>query len=112
MSKLVVAEFVSLDGVMQAPGGPDEDRLQELVTCIRLNLDCADVCETTGKLMTRQTGGASVEVLRRALETCIAACQACAEECEKHAARQEHCRVCAEACRACEQACRDVVRSV
>lgn len=26
MSKLVVAEFVSLDGVMQAPGGEDEDR--------------------------------------------------------------------------------------
>jgi dihydrofolate reductase len=26
MSKLVVAEFVSLDGVMQAPGDPNEDR--------------------------------------------------------------------------------------
>jgi dihydrofolate reductase len=24
--KLIVSEFVSLDGVMQAPGGPDEDR--------------------------------------------------------------------------------------
>lgn len=26
MRKLVIAEFLSLDGVMQAPGGPDEDR--------------------------------------------------------------------------------------
>ena len=25
MSKLIVAAFVSLDGVMQAPGGPQED---------------------------------------------------------------------------------------
>src|SRR4051812_32861748 len=26
MRKLVVLSFISLDGVMQAPGGPDEDR--------------------------------------------------------------------------------------
>jgi len=26
MRKLIVSEFVSLDGVVQAPGRPDEDR--------------------------------------------------------------------------------------
>jgi hypothetical protein len=26
MRKLIVSEFMSLDGVMQAPGGKDEDR--------------------------------------------------------------------------------------
>ena len=26
MRKLVVSEFITLDGVIQAPGGPDEDR--------------------------------------------------------------------------------------
>ena len=29
MRKLIVAEFISLDGVIQAPGGPDEDRSGE-----------------------------------------------------------------------------------
>jgi len=26
MGKLIVSEFVTLDGVAQAPGGPDQDR--------------------------------------------------------------------------------------
>ena len=28
MRKLIASTFVSLDGVMQAPGGPDEDRTE------------------------------------------------------------------------------------
>ena len=32
-----------------------EDMVAGLVRCIRLNLDCADVCAATGRLLSRQT---------------------------------------------------------
>lgn len=85
-----------------------EDMVAELVACIRLNLDCADVCSATGHLLSRQTTP-NWDVLRAQLEACVAACQACAAECEKHAGMHEHCRVCAEACRRCEEACRSLL---
>src|SRR5688572_32796684 len=33
-----------------------EESVQELTTCIRLNLDCADICATTGRVVSRRTG--------------------------------------------------------
>ena len=75
-----------------------------LTQCIRMNLDCADVCNITGRLATRRTGS-DEELLRRMLDTCVAACRLCAEECEKHAKQHEHCNICANACRTCMQAC-------
>jgi hypothetical protein len=33
-----------------------EENLQTLARCIRLDLDCADVCNTTGKIFSRQRG--------------------------------------------------------
>ena len=33
-----------------------EDMVAELTTCIRTNLDCADVCETAGRVLSRHTG--------------------------------------------------------
>ncbi|HEX2190574.1 MAG TPA: four-helix bundle copper-binding protein [Longimicrobiaceae bacterium] len=82
-----------------------EPMLAELVRCIRLNLDCADVCGATGRLVARQTE-TEAAVLRAQLQACAEACRACGEECEKHAEMHDHCRVCAEACRECERACR------
>ena len=85
-----------------------EAMVDELVACIRLNLDCADVCAATGRLLSRQTA-ANWDVLRAQLEACAVACQACGDECEKHAGMHEHCRICAEECRRCEDACRSLL---
>jgi len=88
-----------------------ENDLPELVRCIRLCLDCADVCEATGRIVTRQTA-ADLGVIRAMIEACAAACRACGQECERHAAHHEHCRICAEVCRRCEQACDDLVAKI
>ena len=79
-----------------------------MVRCIRLNLDCADACDATGRILTRQTA-ADVGVLRAVIQACAAACRAGGDECERHAEHHEHCRVCAGACRRCEQACNDLL---
>lgn len=81
-----------------------EEGVEELRTCIRLDLDCADICEVTGRVLTRQTEY-DAPTSKAQLEACAEACTTCAQECERHADHHEHCRVCAEACRRCEEAC-------
>src|SRR3546814_1324919 len=84
------------------------DRVRE---CIRLNLDCADICVASGTRATRRTG-TNEQVIVATLEACAEACRVCAEECERHASKHEHCRICAESCRRCEQACREAIQSI
>ena len=88
-----------------------DESVAELIKCIRTNLDCADVCVSTGRVLSRHTGY-GVNLTRAVLEACAAACKACGDECEQHASMHEHCQVCAEACRRCEQACRDLISSL
>ncbi|MGE5466861.1 MAG: four-helix bundle copper-binding protein [Ignavibacteria bacterium] len=88
-----------------------ENMVQQLTQCIRLNLDCADVCRAAGALGSRRTGS-NESALRTVLEACALACQTCADECGRHAQQHEHCAVCAEACRDCQQACGDAARSI
>lgn len=88
-----------------------ESDVLELIRTIRLNLDCADVCDTVGRVVTRQTE-IDLGVVRATIEACVVACRACGDECERHAAHHDHCRVCAEVCRRCEQACRDLLASI
>ena len=88
-----------------------EDMVAQLRQCIRLNLDCADVCAATAAMANRRTGS-NQELLRTMLEACVEACRICGDECARHASHHEHCRICAESCRDCEQACREARRSM
>ena len=81
-----------------------EDTVADLAKCIRLDLDCADICAATGNILPRQTEY-DANVTRPLVQACRQACSSCGDECERHASMHEHCRVCAEACRRCEQAC-------
>lgn len=85
-----------------------EEMVADLRACIRLNLDCADVCAATSRVLARQNGR-EVAVINALLRSCAEACAACATECEQHAEMHEHCRICAEACRRCEQACLELL---
>jgi len=83
----------------------------ELVTCIRTHLDCADVCEATGRVLSRHTSY-DANLTRALLEACAAACKACGDECDSYAGMHEHCSVCAQACQRCEQACKDLIATI
>jgi len=88
-----------------------EKMVSDLAKCIRTNLDCADVCATTGRVLSRHTGY-DAHITRAILEACIQACRSCGDVCSDHSSMHEHCRVCAESCRTCEQACRDLLAAL
>jgi hypothetical protein len=85
-----------------------EQNVAEMVRCIRLCLDCTDICTATIGLASRQ-GEFDASLTGLLLEACVAICKSCGDECERHAQHYEHCRVCEQACRRCEQACRELL---
>jgi hypothetical protein len=88
-----------------------EPDVLELTKCIRTDLDCADICATTARVLSRHTGY-DANISRSLLEACATACEACAAECAQHAAMHEHCRICADACGRCEAACRTLLAAM
>jgi hypothetical protein len=88
-----------------------EGMVADLTKCIRTNLDCADICGTTARVLSRHTGY-DANLSRALLNACAMACTSCGDECASHAEMHEHCRICAEACRACEQACHELLAAM
>ena len=112
-ARLLIAAIDALTDCAQAciadaDADLSEQNMTEMVKCIRLCLDCADVCTATIGVTSRQASY-DVNVTRPLLEACVAICKSCGDECERHAQMHEHCRVCEQACRRCEQACRELL---
>ena len=85
-----------------------EDDPKAMVTCVRDDLDCADLCEVTAKHLAR-LNRSDKQLTLSILAACIEACVECAASCAPHGEHHEHCRLCAEACRRCEEACQALV---
>ena len=89
-----------------------EENAGQMTKCIRLNLDCADVCQTTGRIVSRQTEY-DANLTRTIVEACVQSCKSCGDECEQHGQQgMEHCRICSDACRRCEQACQELLSAI
>lgn len=82
----------------------ENGEVEHLRRCITTDLDCADICATTARVLMRQTESPG-DLLHAQLHACVVACQHCAEECERHGEAHDHCRLCAETCRYCQERC-------
>ena len=81
-----------------------EDSVADMRGCIRTDLDCADICTATGRVLSRQTAFFDSPAATQ-VKACRDACQKCAQTCEAHRSHHAHCAQCADACNACVTAC-------
>ncbi len=75
-----------------------------MATCVRDDLDCADLCAVTARHLAR-LNASDKQLTLSVLAACIEACVQCAASCGEHREHHEHCRLCEQACNRCENAC-------
>jgi hypothetical protein len=76
----------------------EENDVNAMAACIKLDRDCADICFQAARLLKRRSA-----IAHQFLLICEEVCRLCGEECNKH--QHEHCKKCAEACFICAEAC-------
>jgi hypothetical protein len=74
-------------------------------SCIRLDIDCAQICRLAVGMMARGS-----DFTGQICQVCADICDACAEECGRHP--MDHCQECAKACKACADACRRMSQQI
>jgi hypothetical protein len=85
-----------------------EPHLADMVTCIRLCENCADICDAVAAVLSRPVSW-DVRVIQPLVQACAVICESCAAECERHAPEHAHCEVCGQSCRRCSQACNELL---
>lgn len=78
---------------------PDPKTMAE---CVKLDIDCAEVCRYAAGAMARDS-----QCVAQICGLCAEICDRCGAECEKH--NTDHCQACAVACRRCADECRRMV---
>ncbi|WP_224483438.1 four-helix bundle copper-binding protein [Robertkochia aurantiaca] len=76
----------------------DEKEIDKMVSCIRQDRICAEVCQALHNILLVSAANAD-----RLVEYCREVCKSCADECDQH--ENDHCKDCARACRTCVKAC-------
>lgn len=79
-----------------------EREVSMLTKCIRLDLECAEICRTAAVFIERDAVHTD-----ELLSVCAVVCNSCADECDKHS-HMDHCRECADVCRQCAEACQQL----
>lgn len=79
----------------------DPHHLAMGIKCLRIDLDCADICTVAARVLARQTGYDAPTSLAL-IEAARTVLRACADACAEMDA-MDHCRICAETCRETEQ---------
>jgi hypothetical protein len=83
-----------------------ESELSQLTDCVRLALDCAEVCLTTRSLVS-EAMLAAPRLVQAQLEVCARLCAACEAECALHGEGHDYFALCAYACARCRALCRE-----
>lgn len=82
-----------------------EHRVGSMARCIRLDIDCAQICRLAAAAMARGSEFAGL-----ICNACAEVCEACAEECAQF--QVDHCQRCAQACHRCAAECRRMASGV
>ena len=77
----------------------EENDVKKMIQCIRLDMDCAQICDLTAAFVARNSDHAP-----HLIKECAEICSKCAKECAKFE-NMEHCKVCADLCKKCADMC-------